>query len=67
MYTSPLEFLESCLRYIHELPPSERWDKALWLLDQIKTGPVGRYMLGEMQRENFLRFLEGRLGVRGRR
>ena len=65
MYASPLEFLESCLSYIHiELPPSERGDKALWLLDQIKTGPVGRLMLGALQREYFLRFLESRIGVR---
>ena len=65
MYTSPLEFLESCATYIHvDLPPSERWDKAVWLLDQLKTGPVGRLMRGGMQREHFLRFLRGRLGVR---
>ena len=64
MYTSPLEFLESCSMYIYGLPPSERWDKALWLLNQIKTGPVGRHMLGDIQREHFLRFLRGRMGVR---
>ena len=53
--------LEQCVRIIHALPEEERLDRAGWLLDKMKEGPIGRKMLSHMHRESMLNFIAWRL------
>jgi len=63
MPTTPLEFLEGCCRYLEGLPQEQRLIAAIKVLDKLKSGPVGRGMLSELQRIYFLNFMHERLTV----
>ena len=64
MTRDPITFILSCTNFISALPPSERLPKVKWLSAKMKTGPVSRWMLSELQRECMLEFIRSRL-IRG--
>ncbi len=53
--------LQRCVEIVAALPQAERLGRALWLLDRLKTGPVGHRMLSSLQTSYMLNFTRSRL------